>query len=174
MHLLSVYLRGAAREIFKTMAGVDIESVDTPDVIGKDVPTPKFSGLSGGVSLTGKVNGTVYLNFADNTSLCIAQKVLGSDDTMPDDEVKAVVGEFTNMITGNLKSKLSDKGFGCQLSIPTVISGKELNIESLSSDLKLHNEFIIPENGSKFNVVIYVKFDPSCTPEMIEALNAPV
>ena len=41
-----------------------------------------------------------------------------------------MIGELSNMIGGDLKSRLCDAGFECELSIPSITSGKDFNIES--------------------------------------------
>ena len=46
------------------------------------------------------------------------------------EEVNDVIGEVSNMVGGHLKSRFCDSGFPCDLSIPSITSGKNFKIES--------------------------------------------
>ena len=48
-----------------------------------------------------------------------------------EEEVHDMIGEFSNMVGGDLKSRFSDFGFPCELSTPSITSGKDFKIESL-------------------------------------------
>ena len=52
------------------------------------------------------------------------------DEVDSDEEVHDVIGELSNMIGGDLKSRLCDAGFTCELSIPSITAGKDFSIES--------------------------------------------
>ncbi|MCD6184766.1 MAG: chemotaxis protein CheX, partial [Deltaproteobacteria bacterium] len=47
-----------------------------------------------------------------------------------DEEIYDVIGELSNMIGGDLKSRLCDADLECQLSIPSTTSGSNFRIES--------------------------------------------
>jgi CheY-specific phosphatase CheX len=51
------------------------------------------------------------------------------------------------MVTGNLKSKMADKGFNCKLSILTVIRGKEMSLDHLGSTLSFASKFKVEKTG---------------------------
>jgi chemotaxis protein CheX len=55
---------------------------------------------------------------------------MASDEIDSDEEVYDVIGELSNMIGGDLKSRLCDAGFTCELSIPSITSGKDFSIAS--------------------------------------------
>ena len=44
------------------------------------------------------------------------------------------IGELTNMVAGNVKSKLCDLGLECAISVPAVVRGINLTIEPVRSD----------------------------------------
>lgn len=154
MHLVSSFIRGGMREIFSTMLTMEITSVeDLPDEIE---PPLRLSGVTGQVSLAGKFNGSVYLNFPEEFSKVCACNILGSTpQTIAADEVNDVIGELTNMVTGSLKSKMTDRGFNCQLSVPSVMRGADIEIDSNHINIKLYNEFHY--QGKAENVIkVYV------------------
>ncbi|MDD4975965.1 MAG: chemotaxis protein CheX [Bacteriovorax sp.] len=57
------------------------------------------------------------------TLLYIANKVFGSNKTEIDDAVKSCINEFSNMIFGVLKTKLTKYGYKFKMSIPSLITG---------------------------------------------------
>jgi CheY-specific phosphatase CheX len=95
----------------------------------------EFTGASrivGSVSLAGSVSGTVNIHVSDTFASQITANMLGMelDEIDSDEEVHDVIGELSNMIGGDLKSHLCDAGFTCELSIPSITSGKDFSIES--------------------------------------------
>jgi len=58
-----------------------------------------------------------------------AYEGMDEDEIEGDEEVHDVVGELSNMIGGDLKSRLCDAGLTCELSIPTITSGKEFQVQ---------------------------------------------
>ena len=45
------------------------------------------------------------------------------------DAIKDAIGELTNMTAGTFKNQLGDIGFPCQLSLPSIMRGKNLAIQ---------------------------------------------
>jgi chemotaxis protein CheX len=43
------------------------------------------------------------------------------------------MGELTNMVVGHLKSRLSDRGHACVMTIPSIVRGTNFHIEPVSS-----------------------------------------
>ncbi|MDJ0811968.1 MAG: chemotaxis protein CheX [Desulfobacterales bacterium] len=86
----------------------------------------------GSVSMAGTVSGTVNIYVGDMFAKVITADMLGMelDEVDSDEEIHDVVGELSNMIGGDLKSRLCDAGFDCSLSIPSITSGKDFVIES--------------------------------------------
>jgi chemotaxis protein CheX len=101
----------------------------------------KVSGISGSIGLSGKVHGVVYTAFSENLAKIVAESILGA--TASDQDVADVVAELTNMITGNLKSRLCDLGYNCSLTIPSVVRGDEITISAKSASISVRNSFAI-------------------------------
>jgi CheY-specific phosphatase CheX len=122
---LPIFLRGATREVFDTMLSMELNEQDT-------LSLADGSRIVGSVSLAGSVSGTVNIHVSDTFAAQITANMLGMevDEIESDEEVHDVIGELSNMIGGDLKSRLCDAGFICELSIPSITSGRDFNIES--------------------------------------------
>jgi chemotaxis protein CheX len=139
------------------MASIDI-------TCNEDYPenaNPPFTadGVVGSVSVTGKMNGVVYLIFPPSLAQKVTDSILGPDPTRSNQEENDVIGEFTNMVTGNLKSKMADKGFNCKLSIPTVLRGNPISIDVAEGNLSLSNEFKVDGSTDVISTLVFAKLD---------------
>lgn len=156
MHLISSFVRGAVREVFSTMLSLDVicdESVDD-----QTLPPLEVDGVCGGVSFTGKMTGIVYVNLSHDVAVQCAKRVLG-DGELSNSEVNDVVGELTNMVTGNLKSKMADRGFNCTLSIPQVLRGGNMTIDSAAASISLINSFRSEALGDPITVQVFARLE---------------
>jgi CheY-specific phosphatase CheX len=122
---LPTFLRGATQEVFDTMLSMELTEQEHQEFTGA-------SRIVGSVSLAGSVSGTVNIHVSDTFASQITANMLGMelDEIDSDEEVHDVIGELSNMIGGDLKSHLCDAGFTCELSIPSITSGKDFSIES--------------------------------------------
>lgn len=157
MHIISGYVRGAVCEVFSTM--LNLEAL--PDEVDDASPPPiSVTGVSGQISFTGKMNGALYQNFSEKLARICAGRIMGNDGSgLSEAEINDVVGELTNMVTGNLKSKMADKGFNCTLSIPTVIRGAKVSIDSHNASVSLHNVFRITELSEVLIVQVFARLE---------------
>ena len=124
---LPTFLRSATREVFDTMLSMGLEEDLKAERLFQDV-----SRVVGSVSLAGKVSGTVNIHVSEMFARLITANMLGMEvaQVENEEEIHDVIGELSNMIGGDLKSRLCDAGFVCELSIPSITSGKDFNIES--------------------------------------------
>lgn len=122
---LPTFLRGATQDVFDTMLSMDLTERTHPDL-------PEGDRIVGSVSLAGSVSGTVNVHVSDRFACQITANMLGMAPEEIDgvEEVHDVIGELSNMIGGDLKSRLCDAGFDCELSIPSITSGKNFSIAS--------------------------------------------
>jgi len=109
----------AAIDVLSTMAFIKPE-VGKPYVKKNNVAAGDVSGM---VGVTGDKNGSVSLSFSKGCAVAIVKNMLGDevDDIMTD--VKDAVGELTNMISGQARAGLAEKGLVFQGSTPTVVMG---------------------------------------------------
>ena len=122
---LPTFLRGATQDVFDTMLSMQLTEQDSHTLADG-------SRIVGSVSLAGSVSGTVNVHVSDAFANQITANMLGMelDEIDSDEEVHDVIGELSNMIGGDLKSRLCDAGFVCELSIPSITSGKDFTVES--------------------------------------------
>jgi len=122
---LPTFLRGATQEVFDTMLSMELTEHGNKEFTGA-------SRVVGSVSLAGSVSGTVNIHVSDTFATQITANMLGMElaEVNSEEEVHDVIGELSNMIGGDLKSRLCDAGFTCELSIPSITSGKDFCIES--------------------------------------------
>ena len=122
---LPTFLRGATQEVFDTMLSMPLVEKE-----GRDFPAT--DRIVGSVSMAGSVSGTVNIHVSNTFACQLTANMLGMDldEIESDEEVHDVIGELSNMIGGDLKSRLCDAGFECELSIPSITSGRDFNIES--------------------------------------------
>jgi chemotaxis protein CheX len=102
----------------------------------------------GSVGFTGEANGMVYLYMELELAVQIASKITGMDRaeiqrTGFDEIVKDVVGEMTNMVVGTFKNGICDLGFQCKVTLPTVLRGSQLKVESTSTAQRWTFEFTV-------------------------------
>jgi chemotaxis protein CheX len=60
---------------------------------------------------------------------------LADEEIDGDEMVNDVMGEIANMVVGNLKSGLCDRGLTCVLTIPSIVRGN-FSIEPISSSAR--------------------------------------
>jgi chemotaxis protein CheX len=124
---LASFLRTATQDVFETMLSMELGENE-----GIEALPPATRQVVGSVSMAGAVSGTVNIYVSDMFARVITADMLGMDldEVDSEEEIHDVVGELSNMIGGDLKSRLCDAGFECRLSIPSITSGKDFQIES--------------------------------------------
>lgn len=117
----------ATCDIFETMLSMHV----APEALTEDISIAG-SRIVGSIGFAGEVMGNVRIYLSDRFAGLVTAAMLGMEmDEIDDDEIIDVVGEVSNMIGGDLKSKLCDSGLPCELSIPSTIRGSDFRIETL-------------------------------------------
>ncbi|MBT8350224.1 MAG: chemotaxis protein CheX [Deltaproteobacteria bacterium] len=90
----------------------------------------------GSVGFAGNVLGNVNIHVTAGFARFITAQMLGmeTDEIESEEDVFDVIGELCNMVGGDIKSRLCDSGFTCELSIPCVTGGNDLKLESMGWD----------------------------------------
>ncbi len=88
--------------------------------------------LVGAVSFVGSLMGNFSIHVSKELSRQMTAAMLGIelDEVEGEEDVKDVISELCNIIGGNLKSKFCDSGMVCELSTPTLTTGKSFKIEA--------------------------------------------
>jgi CheY-specific phosphatase CheX len=124
---LATMIKTAAEEVFETMLSMSVAVENGIEKVNVD--GHRYVGT---VSVAGSVQGNLNLHVGQEFAKMITAEMLGSEpDEVETDELEDVIGELSNMIGGNVKSRLCDESFTCQLSIPSITSGSDFKIESV-------------------------------------------
>jgi len=120
------FVSGAMNEVFDTMISMDIELAD-----GGVQANVQGERIVGSVGFAGKAVGSVSIQVNDAFARSITAAMLGMelDEIEGDEDVHDVIGELSNMVGGDLKSRLCDGGLDCELSIPSIITGSDFKTE---------------------------------------------
>ncbi len=112
----------AAREVFETMIFMDVEtrSEACPIITGQ--------ALLGSITFKGTLEGCLAVCVSQFCAERIAKNMLGMepDESLGLDETCDAIGEVSNMVMGSIKTRVQDIYPGIEVSIPSVIMGREL------------------------------------------------
>jgi chemotaxis protein CheX len=82
--------------------------------------------------VTGQVQGQVIYGMAMVVADKIASTMLGQPIKVFDQLAASAIAELGNMISGNAMSLLSEAGFICDITPPTIIQGSSVKISTVS------------------------------------------
>ena len=88
------------------------------------------SGIIGIVSES--FNGSVVISFPESTFLKVMSSMLGEEYTEISKDIVDGTGEIINMIFGQAKIVLNEKGYGIKTALPSVVSGKDHSLNTVS------------------------------------------
>ena len=116
-------------EMFDKMFEMKLEASDS-------TPESSIEGIRimGTVDFAGDVTGSTQILAGETLARIITAKTSERplEEIQDVNEIKDVVGEMCNVVGGNLKAGFCDSGLKCQISPPTVISGKDFKVENLN------------------------------------------
>ena len=103
------------------------------------IPEREAIYLKEGISLTGEVSGiigfadknitgSIALCFPRDTALKVYSLLMGEQLASIDENVRDCVGELANIVAGGAKQAFSEAGLTYNISIPTIIIGKNHSI----------------------------------------------
>ena len=112
----------AAKEVFETMIFMEIE----PSLEEKPLQNP---GVIGTITFQGSLEGSLAFNTSMDCARVIARNMLAMDPDSPisTEEMCDACGEVVNMVMGSVKSRLQGTYPNIEVSIPSVVTGHELN-----------------------------------------------
>jgi chemotaxis protein CheX len=100
----------------------------------------------GSIGFVGEANGVVYIYMHQDVAFAIAAAMTGMEKSEVAKEfeiVKDVIGEVSNMTIGAFKNGICDLGFNCRVTLPTVLRGSQMEVDSVQSATRetFHFEF---------------------------------
>jgi flagellar motor switch protein FliN len=116
-------------ETFQAMLSMELTKVG-------QVTDPGLSArhMVSAVHYAGEVVGTLSLHISEEFARLVTSTMLGitSEEIESDDEVKDVLGEIANIVSGNLKSDFTDSQLACVISTPSITHGSDFKVTSAS------------------------------------------
>ncbi|MEG3765936.1 chemotaxis protein CheX [Alteromonas sp. 14N.309.X.WAT.G.H12] len=128
--------------VMETMAQTTLKP-GKPKRKQSDIAKGDVSGLIGMVGP--QIKGSMSITFDEGLALAIMERMVGERPEKLDAEVGDMVGEVTNMICGNAKRELAEKGFEFGMATPIVVSGKQHTISHQVDGSKLIMPFMCDE-----------------------------
>lgn len=130
MESISADITTSTKTLFETMIMMDLKYNNAFLVDDTQIKTD----VIGMVSFTGKYHGVISLFCSKVFALKVASNMLMTEITSFNNEVKDAIGEVSNMIAGNVKTKLATQYGEMNLSIPIVIAGEGLSITAVNNN----------------------------------------
>ena len=120
----------ATVNVLKTQASTEA----TSGKIFKKDANATFSGdISGVIGLVSDAfSGSVVISFPEKTFLKIISRMIGEECLEMNKDIADGAGELTNIIFGQAKVALNERGFGIKTALPSVISGAEHSVQQIS------------------------------------------
>jgi len=82
--------------------------------------------------VTGQIQGQVIYGMSLRTADKIASTMLGQTIKTFDELAASAIGELANMISGNAMQHLSEAGWICDITPPSIVRGTDLKISTIS------------------------------------------
>ena len=133
----------ATSNILSTMANITPKA-DKPFVKTDNTALGDFSAIIG---VTGQHKGSICVTFTRAGAVSIAHAILGGELENPEQDVIDTVGEITNIVSGQTRAALAEKGVVLQGSTPTIIMGEKHRITHLSRAPVMCIPFSMPEGA---------------------------
>jgi chemotaxis protein CheX len=108
--------------------------------------------VSGVIGFTGETNGTVSVTFDESCILKIVSNMFGEEMKEINNEITDAVGEITNMISGQARKELEEMGKLFHGAIPSVISGKNHKVETMTKGPRIAIPF--KTDAGSFTIIV--------------------
>ncbi len=141
-------------ETFQTMLSLDLARVGKRTDSGLNE-----TRLVGAVHYAGEVVGTMSLHVSRDFARLITMEMLGlsEEELDSEEEIKDVLGELANIISGNLKSDFLDADLACVISTPSITRGSDFKIKQ--SKIGQDFEWIYRHNEHELLIELSLKED---------------
>ncbi len=105
---------------FKTMASVDAER----ERVFLKGEGDEMYGVTGIIGLGGEACGAVVLNFPESVAIKAVSSFVGESYESISSDVVDGVGELTNIVAGDAKNRLMQKGYNFDIGLPKIVVGR--------------------------------------------------
>lgn len=137
-------VRSVVRSVWSTQLGLEIQDTGGPP------PAPRSPTLTAAIHISGDFQGAIRLE----CSRALIRRAAAIMFAMPEsalteDDDRDVVGELTNVITGNLKALIPGNN---SISLPTIIEGSDYKVSTLN--VESSEDFGFTLDGEKMIVTV--------------------
>ena len=140
----------ATMNVLSTMAFV--KAVPGKPYLKKD--DTAMGDVTGVIGITGQAHGTISVTFEEESILKIVSNMFGEKIETLDHEVADAVGELTNMISGQARMELEQKGKLFEAAIPSVITGKGHKIIHITDGPKIAIPFTVDSGAFTIEICL--------------------
>ena len=112
----------AAAQILGATCGVTLEPLEG----NTDLATGGV--IIGIISLVGDIEWSVFFGMPRDTAVATACKFAGFEIPFESDDMGDAIGELTNMLAGQVKLNLDQKGVSADISLPSVIRAENMTV----------------------------------------------
>ena len=152
---LSEILLMSAREVFETMIFMDIaEAPDSAAALEGEL-------LLGSITFVNGSKGCLTICSDMECSKTIALNMLGMEpgSEISKEEICDAVGEVTNMVMGSVKKRVRDSLGEVQVSIPTVVIGRQIENSLGEPSTKVRVKICIDDKYVAELALLYKEFE---------------
>jgi chemotaxis protein CheX len=107
------------------------------------------------VGLTGTPSGSFSISFDTESILKITSRLFHEEITTLDSDVAEAAGELANMISGQARKAIEEKGDLCEGAIPTVVAGEGHSLMHITDGPKI----AVPFTLDKAKITLEVCFE---------------
>lgn len=119
-------LINAVHSTIAAVSGIKTQVEATKEM---DLEHPCSGDISGTVGMIQtQLEGSLIVSFPQETISALIEPIYGTRFNEINDSVKECVGELTNMIYGQVKESLNQRGYRFQMAIPNIVIGAKHSI----------------------------------------------
>jgi len=135
---LRIIFTDALAEVIRTVTSVHLKCVPADE-------DACFEELTGVMSLYSKKGGTLFVTAKEPAIRTLCSNMTGiPEEEVTVDDIEDTLCEFVNMTAGSAKLRISDPDYIFTLSLPFIVKGKDVTIDSKR---KSHVFSEVLENG---------------------------
>ncbi|MDZ4816887.1 MAG: chemotaxis protein CheX [Verrucomicrobiota bacterium] len=115
--------------------------------------------LLASVGLAGEIQGVVCFHLSSKTAAAFTARMLQIEDpaSIPHADVIDATGEIANMIAGNFKSQLANWNLKTNLTIPSILTGHEMEMEETRYSYNHSYTFTNSDANETFSIKILLR-----------------
>ncbi len=114
--VLADSVKQSLKDTFSSMCGIVLEAQD-----GTEEKWEPFEGITGIVAFEGGGTWSLILGLPQDTAGAVVEKFAGTQIAFDSEDMEDVVGELTNVLSGDVSARLDARGVKTQISVPKVV-----------------------------------------------------